>query len=79
MRSLKYNNPKTYWKILNVNKQEATNASREHLFDYFKEKNADNSDSDAERNEMVKNNAQINDNLEINCRITLKEIKENVK
>ena len=68
-----------YWKILNGNKQEAINASREHLFDYFKKINAGNNDSDAERNEMVNNNAQINDNLEINCRITLKEIEENVK
>ena len=28
---------------------------------------------------MVNNNAQINDRLEINCRITLKKIEENVK
>ena len=28
---------------------------------------------------MVNENAQINDNLEINCRITVKEIEENVK
>ena len=40
---------------------------------------AGNNDNDAERNEMVNNNAQINDNLEINCRIILKEIEENVK
>ena len=65
MRNLIYNKTKMHWKILNGNKQEVINASRGHLFDYFKKINAGNLNSDAESNEEVNNNAQINENLDV--------------
>ena len=79
LRSLKNSNPKRYWQILKGSKQETIKASQEQLFDYFKEVNISNHHTDAETNDMVNENAQINDNLEINCRITVNEIKTNVK
>ena len=79
LSGLKHSNPKKYWKNLNGSKQETIKASQEQLFDYFKKVNTNTNHIDTESNDMVNENAQINDNLEINCRITLKEIEENVK
>ena len=79
LKELKYKNPKTYWKILNGNKQEAIKCSTEHLFDFFKTVNSGDYDGENGNVDLSNIDAQNIDNDEINGRITLNEILENVK
>lgn len=65
---------------MNGNKQEAIKCSTEHLFDFYKTVNSGDHVREKNENEDLSNiDAQNIDNDEINGRITLHEILENVK
>ena len=75
IRSLKYCNPKTYWKLLNGKKKDSVAAKAESLFQHFKNINFDGNLENMPTN--ISSTAMVNE--EINVAFTEDEIRNAIK
>ena len=90
LKTMKSNNPKDFWKLINSNKKNKgkTNIAMDILFDFFKDLNSgDNSDNDLDTNSNMDSdldsNSDLDDNSDvneiINGPITVDEIEKAIK
>ena len=78
LKSLKTNNPKMYWKVINPKvKASETNESLDDFFDFFQELNSDDLENGNDCPVFVENNDILNE--EINSKITEAEIRKAIK
>lgn len=82
LRSMKYSNPRGYWRIINSDKKSCTTeATVENFYEYFKEMNDEKNHSETEINIDLSNGYETNDiaEIELNQQITESEVLSNIK